>query len=42
MNEQLWTYVRGVMWDYESVPDNVEFVECPALLMYKTEGSSSI
>ncbi|WP_221567251.1 GNAT family N-acetyltransferase [Alkalihalobacillus sp. TS-13] len=42
MNEQLWTYVRGVMWDYESVPDNVEFVERPALLMYKTEGSSSI
>ncbi|MGM7703026.1 GNAT family N-acetyltransferase [Pseudalkalibacillus sp. Hm43] len=42
MNVQLWKYVRGVMWDYEHIPESVEFVERDDLLMYKTEGSSSI
>ncbi|MCF6138863.1 GNAT family N-acetyltransferase [Pseudalkalibacillus berkeleyi] len=42
MKQHLWKYVRGVMWDYESVPDSVEFVERDELLMYKTEGSNSI
>lgn len=42
MNEQLWKYVCGVMWDYEKVPDSVDFVERPELLMYRTNGSSSI
>lgn len=40
--QKLWKYVRGVMWDYESIPDSVEFVERDELLMYKTEGSTSI
>ncbi|MCF6410971.1 GNAT family N-acetyltransferase [Pseudalkalibacillus salsuginis] len=40
--EQLWEYVRGVMWDHEEVPDNVGFVERPEIWMYRTEGSSSI
>ncbi len=42
MNEQLWKYVRGVMWDYEHIPASVTFAERDELLMYKTEGSSSI
>ncbi|WP_408008584.1 GNAT family N-acetyltransferase [Pseudalkalibacillus sp. A8] len=40
--DQLWKYVPGVMWDYESIPDNVEYVERPELMMYRTKGSSSI
>ncbi|WLD93118.1 GNAT family N-acetyltransferase [Alkalihalobacillus sp. AL-G] len=42
MNDFRWKYVYGVMWDHEEIPDNVEVVERPEVLMYKTEGSTSL